>query len=663
MRGSVHHTFHRLLKCLDLRSSLPRRTLSTSVPLSHQEIVIPKRIQRSPTDILQALASTIKRDTSGPHYKHHDDPYLTPASNSLKRMYSLSKESGRKAARWIRDSNPQLFLHTPDDPHIKAFAPTIRYTEDDASEAVLRELVRQNEVSDAITMYHICKDKSIDLSDEAKQELLELVCYSNGEDQLEEDWLEERWHRQTTTTIRKTWNDDGVAEELFQSLSEKKSAAYCALIRGMTQYYQVDRAWQLYKECQEEELPLDTNTYNSLIRVSSFLRDASDLRWQLVKELLATMAESGVQPNLGTLNSTLEALTQVAGWREARGLSLQVLREFTQAGIEPSLATYYFLLLIHCRERGPVSHILLDILDHLQGRAFQARHLKDTYFFVTAMNIARNHIQNLEAARHVDDLLHTDNNYCLIGDSYRESVYYRHYFALMCSQMPIDQFMEVYSDLSPHIYTPERDVMEMILKFTTLHNALQYIPQLYSDMVAYNLGNQEKLLTLVLSAAAQHQSADDNIELTEKMGRVAEDIWTRVEELMQDKTRINRITWTGQMLGDVLTCLVVSGNYMLCQVVLKDATLKAHTILGYIPPPALRVMLDAAIQRKDGDTGLEVVKYALESGHHETGELALHLRSSLNLTPRQKAKLTTALGTDIMTEAASSDSDSEGCQP
>lgn len=37
----------------------------------------------------------------------------------------------------------------------------MRYSEDDANEDVLRELVRQREVSDAITMYQICKDKGI----------------------------------------------------------------------------------------------------------------------------------------------------------------------------------------------------------------------------------------------------------------------------------------------------------------------------------------------------------------------------------------------------------------------------------------------------------------------------------------------------------------------
>lgn len=40
---------------------------------AEEKIVIPKRIPRGPTDILQALASTVKRDPTAPHYKYHDD--------------------------------------------------------------------------------------------------------------------------------------------------------------------------------------------------------------------------------------------------------------------------------------------------------------------------------------------------------------------------------------------------------------------------------------------------------------------------------------------------------------------------------------------------------------------------------------------------------------
>ena len=44
-------------------------TLSHSSSLNSSEIVIPQRVERSPTDILDALASTVSRDYTAPHYK------------------------------------------------------------------------------------------------------------------------------------------------------------------------------------------------------------------------------------------------------------------------------------------------------------------------------------------------------------------------------------------------------------------------------------------------------------------------------------------------------------------------------------------------------------------------------------------------------------------
>lgn len=40
-----------------------------------------------------------------------------------------------------------------------------------------------------------------------------------------------------------------------------------------------------------------------------------------------------------------------------------------------------------------------------------------------AMDIARNHLQNVDLAYQIDELLHVGDNYNLIGDSYKESVY------------------------------------------------------------------------------------------------------------------------------------------------------------------------------------------------------------------------------------------------
>ncbi|XP_042225053.1 protein PTCD3 homolog, mitochondrial-like isoform X2 [Homarus americanus] len=638
---------HSLMKRSSVYTGILHHGLTTSSQLSTDKIIVPNRIPRSSTAILEALASTVSRDTSGPHYKYHDDPYLTPASNLVKRTFSLSKEAGRKAARCIRDENASLFTHRPDDPFIEDFFPKTSYTEEsNVSEETLHDLIQKCSVSDAITVYHICKSKAVELSDKVRQELLELVSYYNCEDPLDKDWVEERWYRQGVLTVRKTWKDNGLAEELFESLSNRGPAAYSALIRGMAQYLQVDRAWQLYQECREKDIPLDAHTYNSLIRVASYLRDAFELRWQLVKELLTTMAESGIDPNLGTLNSTLEALGQVASWRQARQISLQVLAEFNSLGIQPSLASYYYLLTIHCRERGPISHILIDILDHIEGKEFSVEDPKDTFFFVTAMGISRNHVQSLDVARRVDDLLHTGSNYDLIGDSYKESIYYRHYFGLACSSLTIDDFMLLYQELVPHIYTPEPGVMGEVLRSVGVQEAFEYLPQLWSDMIVFDHTNQERLVTLVLSALSKYRPSQEQEQLTRQLADIAWDIWTRVQG--QDETRRQKVSWTGQMIGDLITTLVYCGEYGKASEVMKEANTNAHNVLGAIPITSLHTLNEVAVDKKDADIAVSIVIYALDAGHQEAGEMAKQLQSKLTLSTQNRAKLSSVFGSELL---------------
>lgn len=62
-------------------------------------------------------------------------------------------------------------------------------------------------------------------------------------------------------------------------------------------------------------------------------------------------------------------------------------------------------------------------MNHIDGQEFEIVDLKDTSFFVTAMGICHQHLSDLELARRVDGLLHTGENYNLIGDSYKESIY------------------------------------------------------------------------------------------------------------------------------------------------------------------------------------------------------------------------------------------------
>lgn len=69
--------------------------------------------------VIKALASTVGRDYTAPHYKFHDDPYLIPYSNMNKRSYALSKEAGRKAAKWVREKHADLFQHQTAEPPVE----------------------------------------------------------------------------------------------------------------------------------------------------------------------------------------------------------------------------------------------------------------------------------------------------------------------------------------------------------------------------------------------------------------------------------------------------------------------------------------------------------------------------------------------------------------
>lgn len=81
----------------------------SSASENKENFEIPNYIQRSPTAILKALSQTVGYDPTAPHFKYHDDPYLTPMSNVGKRSFALAMESGRKSAKWIRQEHSKLF--------------------------------------------------------------------------------------------------------------------------------------------------------------------------------------------------------------------------------------------------------------------------------------------------------------------------------------------------------------------------------------------------------------------------------------------------------------------------------------------------------------------------------------------------------------------------
>lgn len=192
---------------------------------AEERIEIPREIPRGPTDILRALESTITRDPTAAHYKYHDDPYLIPMSNVGKRAFAMAQEAGRKAAQWVRKENPHLFNHREADPIIEKFLPRVVYNEDsEVTEDDLKKVIKDAQVSDAKIIYRSLKKKGQPISKEMEQSLLEFLCYFNSEDTLDEEFIEERWFRLSSTRkerSRKTWKY--VSKFYFQCNSSFKN--------------------------------------------------------------------------------------------------------------------------------------------------------------------------------------------------------------------------------------------------------------------------------------------------------------------------------------------------------------------------------------------------------------------------------------------------------
>ncbi|XP_023243642.1 protein PTCD3 homolog, mitochondrial-like, partial [Centruroides sculpturatus] len=479
------------------------------------DIIIPERIERGPTDILKALASTVGRDYTAPHYKYHDDPFLIPVSNVSKRTYALAKESGKKAARFFLEKYPDSFENNPAQPVIEAFIAPEKITEDtEVTEIMLINCIKQYEVNNSITIYNNLKTKGIEISQESEQLLLELLCFFNGQEPPPEEYLESQWlQRKGDSETRRLWRQDNLAEQIFNDMKEKDAKAYCAFIQGLCKC-------KIYFE----------------------------------QQLLFEMAKEGLMPNLCTMNAVLDVISRFGRIQNAKSLSLEVLTEMKHLNIVPSLGTWYYMLTIFCKEKGPPSPILYEIMEYIEGKEFEICHPKDVYFFVTAMDVCCYHLVDKELAYRVHDLLQHGNNYILIGDAYKESIFYRLFFQLLCHTENIDILFENYNKYVPNIYTPEPSVMEELINAVNLGGEFHYLPQLWSDIITFNHADRERIVQSILSVMA---CTKQNEELQKQFIIIAWDIKERIDS--QDESRVNRIYWTGLMLDNIIE-ICLNGN-------------------------------------------------------------------------------------------------------
>uniref|UniRef100_A0A672TEM2 Small ribosomal subunit protein mS39 n=1 Tax=Sinocyclocheilus grahami TaxID=75366 RepID=A0A672TEM2_SINGR len=356
-----------------------------------EEIVIPRKKTWSKEAVLQALASTVKRDPTASDSRFQDDPYLTPKTSSEFKLFSLSQESGRNAAKYFINTYPKYFQKDYAQPHIPCLMPeTLEAQIEEASEAALIERIRMRRVKAAVDLYDQLLQAGTSVSLNVTNQLLDLICFCGDHDLARENVPEQRNEEtedvqdepqakegrapKASGLLKATWKENNNAERIFALLSEPNTHSYSALIRGMVKYGAYSKAFSTYTDMLNNRLKADVHTFNALITAAPEVKEKYNEKWELIVDLLKQMAEQKVKPNLLTLNAVLKALRHCGTLGKSQ--AFPVISEMKALSIDPSLASYNHLLAIFYKTGAPIqgqTDILQEVMNEVSGKSFTAQ--------------------------------------------------------------------------------------------------------------------------------------------------------------------------------------------------------------------------------------------------------------------------------------------------
>jgi len=208
--------------------------------------------------------------------------------------------------------------------------------------------------------------------------------------------------------------------------------------------------------------------------------------------------------------------------------------------------------------------------------------------------------------------------------------------------------MKFYTKIVPGVYTPEPGIMEEILKALEINEAVDYVPQLWSDIVMFDQANRENLLSLLLHVMnTYHPTKTNNSaegDLSEKLTNISWEIWKIVET--QDKDRARKINWTGKMLGDLISIQIAGDKFEnACEIMKKLISPEAASeVVGVPSIESLQLFLENAIANNDGPFCLMCLYYMKECGFSELQSLSKEVYKKVKLDKLQNAKLSDISG-------------------
>ncbi|XP_055651969.1 pentatricopeptide repeat domain-containing protein 3, mitochondrial [Falco peregrinus] len=627
--------------------------------VTREEIVLPRKKTWDKLAVLQTLASTVNRDPTAAHYVFQDDPFLMPRNAANSRLFLLSKESGRNAAKYIIKQFPQYFDKTFADPNVLCLMPeTLTPQIEGVSEEALKERIRLRMVKDSVNMFDQLIQAGTPVSLETTNSLLDLLCFygdgestpgkeEEGKEDLEEPGVStseqkapKRQFQRSSQSSGSRWRENNNAERIFKIMPERNAHSYCTMIRGMVKHGASAKAYDMYIDLLNERHKADVHTFNALITAVPYLKERFIERWELAKVFLNHMAQQEVQPNLLTFNALLKTLRRCGG--VGRSMSLLVIKEMEALDIEPSLATYDHLLFTFYRgvDLSP-SGIMSEVLDDVEKRSFTPQDPDDANFFATAMQVCCD-LKDIKLAYRLNKAMEKGDNWKFL-DMDRLNVYWSKFFSLLCMMEQIEIVLKWYKEMSPSLFYPTPKNILDLLQALDAANHLEAIPSVWEDMKQLGFSRKRDLLEELLALMSREQHPDE-IQLV--FAKCAEDI----KAVHEQTGREAPLEWTGSALCHVALLFSRAGRT-------QDAWNMMEHFQKINRIPTDQVMdefLNCAKKTSCPDEAVKLVKLAASLGLPSTERLKSRTEKEFELSEKQKKALES-----IKSDSDSSDSDSD----
>lgn len=463
---------------------------------------IPKRIERGPTDILKALASTIKHIPNKPEQSFQDDPYLIPARPADRRLFMLAKLNGQKTAKFILNKNPELFFRDDAEPKVDAFLPREEFnSEMEFAEEDIKWCIENNDAVNGVIAYNSLVEKSVKLSDETLLSFLELLCYTNEENLLDLIDLERTRFLPNSeeTLVKQTWKNSGLASKIFNQIKTDLNPprVYSAMIAGLSKYNEHSAAQQIFEEFKDNypDEGLYTEAYSGILNSIRRLYSSVSTAHEAIDEVVKHMERNLVAPNLHVFNSILKAYRSFNVDDATVQKVLTIMNDMKSLDIQPSLFTYANLIVTICRLRGnrvygELVHVILQEIEN-SDQILNIRDERDVEFLSTIMNTFTNNLNNLKFANKLHKIYLKQPN--LFANHKAKTNYLNNYFKLMITTDTLENTLEFYREYVPLNFMPAPDSYEALAEALDLYQAPEdVIKSIGQDIIEFRLYDRIK---------------------------------------------------------------------------------------------------------------------------------------------------------------------------